>query len=144
MIIKRSDNKELTSEEIDMLSDLAYNNKEDSPLTQMRYIRSAFEDDEYYELVHDVLYSKPLSKNNKILDAIIKLAAPQYSNAGLKSIITYNFDDLIEQKFEEKEFEHNSIYQEENMIAIDKLNIYHVHGFLPSNWSKKENDDNIL
>lgn len=144
MIIKRSDNKELTSEEIDMLSDLAYNNKEDSPLTQMRYIRSAFEDDEYYELVHDVLYSKPLSKNNKILDAIIKLAAPQYSNAGLKSIITYNFDDLIEQKFEEKEFEHNSIYQEENMIAIDKLNIYHVHGFLPSNWSKEENDANLI
>lgn len=144
MIVKRSDNKELTSEEIDMLSDLAYDNKEDSPLTQMRYIRSAFEDDEYYGLVHDVLYSKPLSKNNKILDAIIKIAAPQYSNAGLKSIITYNFDDLIEQKFKEKEFEYNSIYQEENMVAIDKLNIYHVHGYLPSSWSKEESDINLI
>ncbi|WEI91850.1 SIR2 family protein [Enterococcus casseliflavus] len=144
MIIKRSGNKELTSEEIDMLSELAYNNKEDSPLTQMRYIRSAFEDHEYYRLVHDVLYSKPLSKNNKVLDAIIKIAAPQYSNAGLKSIITYNFDDLIEQKFKEKEFEYNSIYQEENMVAIDKLNIYHVHGYLPSNWSKEESAINLI
>jgi hypothetical protein len=133
MINSKTRANALTETELKLLNELAYNNKEDSPLTQMRYIKSAFSDEEYYTIVHDVLYSKPLYTNTTLLNAIAKISIPQRSFNGIKSIVTYNFDDLLECKFKEKEIEYNTVCCENDMTSINKLNIHHVHGYLPKN-----------
>lgn len=102
MINSKTRGKKLSALEQKTLNKLAYNNKEDSPLTQMRYIKSAFSDEEYYKIVHTVLYSNHLNTNTTLLDAIARISTPHRSYNGIKSIVTYNFDDLLERKFEKK------------------------------------------
>jgi len=144
MINSKVNNRKLSEKETEMLNNLAYKNQENSPLTQMRYIKSAFTDEEYYELVHDVLYSRPLKTETKLLDALAKISAPQRAYNGIRSIVTYNFDDLLERKFAEKEIEFNTVYQEDDMAAMNKLNIYHVHGYLPFKWNGFDVDTNLI
>ncbi len=133
MIGSKTRGKKLDKKSTTALNALAYSNKEDSPITQMRYIKSAFTSEEYYELVHRVLYSGKIDTKTKLLDAIARICKPQRAYNGIKSIVTYNFDNLIEQKFVEKEIEFNAIYRDTDMSSLDSLNIYHVHGFLPQN-----------
>ena len=46
------------------------------------------------------------------------------------NIITYNYDDFLEQMLTYKGIEYNSIYNKEGKID-DKLSVFHPHGFLP-------------
>ena len=144
MISAKVRNKQLTEKEVGLLNNLALRHREESPLSQMRYIRSAFSDNEYYELVHKVMYSHDLSKENKILDAIAKISAPQYSGYGVKGIVTYNFDDLLELRLAEKELEYNTIFREDDRVSTTRLNIYHVHGFLPSVWQGAGRETHLI
>lgn len=117
-------------EDVEKISKLAYGDREDSPIIQMRYIRSAFENEEYFELVHKILYEKKPKWNTKLLSAITNLATPRRNHIGVKSIVTYNFDDLVELNLKNK-VEYKTIYREEDIPDINKLSVYHVHGFLP-------------
>ena len=120
--------------EQEIMNELAFNNEMDSPLLQMRYIKSAFSNDEYYKLVHSVLYGRQTNIDTKLLSAIAKICTPQRSYCGVKNIITYNFDDLLERKFDERDIRYNDISCEEDRQVVDKLNIYHVHGYLPNDF----------
>lgn len=111
---------------------------------QMRYIKAAFPDEEYYQLVHSALYGQEVNTDTKLLNAIAKICTPQRAYCGIKSIITYNFDDLLEQKFEEKDIQYNVIAGEEDRQLFDKLNIYHVHGYLPSDSEQISNDPGLV
>lgn len=144
MISTKINDKKLSKNEVKMLSKLAYDNKEESPLTQMRYIRSSFSDEQYYRLVHDVLYAKVAGKENGLLNAIADICAKQQGGAGVKSIVTYNFDDLVEQTFAKKRQGYNTVYQEDDMAAADKTNIYHAHGFLPFDWEGRGSETNLI
>lgn len=117
-------------EDVEKISRLAYSDREDSPITQMRYIRSAFENEEYFELVHKILYEKRPKCDTTLLNAIANLAIPRRNHIGVKSIVTYNFDDLVELNLRNK-VEYKTIYREEDIPDINKLSVYHVHGFLP-------------
>ena len=117
-------------EDVERISKLAYGDREDSPIIQMRYIRSAFEDEEYFELVHKILYEKKPKWNTKLLNAIANLATPRRNHIGVKSIVSYNFDDLVELNLKNK-VAYKTIYREEDIPDINILSVYHVHGFLP-------------
>lgn len=119
-----------SEEDVEKISKLAYGDREDSPIIQMRYIRSAFEDEEYFELVHKILYEKKPKRNTKLLKEIANLATPRRNHIGVKCIVTYNFDDLVEQNLKNK-VAYKTIYREEDIPDINKLSVYHVHGFLP-------------
>lgn len=144
MISAKTKEKKLSSAEQKILCKLAYDNKEDSPLTQMRYIRSAFSDEEYYRIVHGILYAREANMDSPLLSAIAKISAPHRSYNGIKGIVTYNFDDLLERKFEEKEIEYNTVSCENDMALNDKLNIYHVHGYLPGDFSNFAKDPGLV
>ena len=144
MINEKINDKKLSSSEQRVLNQLAFNNKEDSPLTQMRYIRSAFSDEEYYSLVHTVLYKNNLNIDTALLNAITEICRPHWSYKGIKSIVTYNFDDLIERKFQKSSIEHNTICTEKDMSSLEKLNIYHVHGYLPSQLDSIDFEVNLV
>ncbi|WP_125141104.1 hypothetical protein [Clostridium transplantifaecale] len=65
---------------------LAYQNQEDSPLTQMRYIRTAFDDDEYYDLVREIIYENGPDPKSDLLNAIVKLSTPRRNHIGVKAL----------------------------------------------------------
>lgn len=117
-------------EDIENISKIALRNKEDTPLMQMRYIRAALTEDMYYSAVHDELYADKININTELLDALAKISTPRRQHKGLESIVTYNFDDLMEQSLKKWGVEYHVI-QTDKMPVTDKLNIYHVHGYLP-------------
>ncbi len=147
MIDFKTQGEILNRKELTKITQLATSNQEDSPLTQVRYIRAAFETDEnedYYELVRKVLYEKKIKMGASLLNAISKLSKPERNHVGVKGIITYNFDDLLERKLQTKGIKYNVIYREKDSPDISSLNIYHVHGFLPHNKGISDSLDTAL
>jgi len=126
----------ISESDVESLNKLAYKNKDDSPLIQMRYIKSAFELNEYYEIIHQALYSKNINYNAKLLDAIVKIATPSLSHKEIRNIVTYNFDNLIEKSFKAAAQPYKSIYREKDVAGAECHNIYHVHGYLPDDLEK--------
>ncbi|MCI8596863.1 MAG: hypothetical protein HFJ10_00230 [Lachnospiraceae bacterium] len=144
MLNRLTKEKELSFEEQELIKELASDNEMESPLMQMRYIKAAFSNEEYYKLVHSALYSQSINIDTSLLNAIAKISTPQRSYCGIKSIITYNFDDLLERKFAQKDIQYNIISDERERQLVDKLNIYHVHGYLPSDFSDIAEDPNLI
>lgn len=132
-----------TEEDIEIISKLALKNKEDTPLMQMRYIRTALSTDMYYSAVHKELYADKININTKLLDMLSKISTPRRQHKGLESIVTYNFDNLMEQSLEKWGVEYNVI-QTDKMPVTDKLNIYHVHGYLPQNANNAEERTELI
>lgn len=88
--------------------------------------------------------TKPIAQNieTDIVKAIIELARPKRRGKCLESIITFNFDDLIETALSQHSIEHCSIWKEGQEREIDALPIYHVHGYLPSR--REISDPNLV
>ena len=133
MILRRAKGQPdaLLSEHLSEIINLAYKNKEDSPITQMRYIRGAFSTSEYYNLVHDVLYKNNPRTNTELLNEIAKMCTPRRNHIGVQGVVTYNFDDLLERRLERQNVLTNIISSEDDITDSGKLSIFHVHGFLP-------------
>lgn len=86
----------------------------------------------YYNFPYEF---EPISPNleTSMMKAIVELSRPKRRGNRLESIITFNFDDLIECALTYHHIEHCSIWKEGQTHGIDELPIYHVHGFLPNN-----------
>ena len=67
-----------------------------------------------------------------ILKAIVELVHPKNSDGRLGSIITFNFDDLIEKALTNHGIDCASIWKEGQTCRPDQLPVFHVHGFLPN------------
>ncbi len=134
----------LSFKQQEMIRELAEYNGMESPLIQMRYIRAAFSNNEYYKLVHSALYGQAINIDTKLLNAIAKISTPQRAYCGIKSIITYNFDDLLERKLAQRDIQYHVISDEMDRQMVDKLNIYHVHGYLPSDFSQTGDKPNLI
>jgi len=147
MINHKTQEELLGKAELERISQLAASNQEESPLTQVRYIRAAFEEEEsadYYEIVRSVLYGKKVNMESALLNAIGELARPERNHVGVKGVITYNFDDLLELKLYKKGIRYNVVYREKDPASTSALNIYHVHGFLPQHLTEGTQEDTAL
>lgn len=144
MLNRLTKDKALSFEQQEMIKEIAADNEMESPLMQMRYIKAAFANEEYYKFVHSALYGQQVNIDTKLLDSIAKISTPQRGYCGIKSIVTYNFDDLLERKLCQKDIQYNIISDEGGRQLIDKLNVYHVHGFLPSDISNFSNEPNLV
>ena len=144
MLNQLTKGKGLNFEEQKTVRELAWNNKMSSPLMQMRYIKAAFQDEDYYQLVHAALYGQGTNVDTGLLNAIAKISTPQRLHCGIKSIISYNFDDLLERKLEQKDIRYHVISCDDDRQMADKLNIYHVHGYLPSEHEKRTRNPNLI
>ena len=109
-----------------------------SPLLQTRFLRNGFEDD-FEELVSQILYKKAVDTSS-LLEEIGQLCVPNRGKWGIRAIINYNFDDLIEKNLKRLRVKHQSIYSEGMIPDSGELGIYHVHGFLPQD---KKGYDNL-
>lgn len=144
MLNRLTKDKGLSFEQQEMIKELAANNEMESPLMQMRYIKAAFSNEEYYKLVHSALYGQNVNLETELLNTIARICTPQRAYCGIKSIITYNFDDLLERKFAQKDIQYHVISSEEERQLVDKLNVYHVHGYLPSDFSDISDEPNLI
>lgn len=144
MLNRLTKDKGLSFEQKNMIKKLAADNKMESPLMQMRYIKAAFSDEEYYMLVHSALYGQKVNLDTDLLNAIAKICTPQRAYCGIKCIVTYNFDDLLERKFAQRDIRYNTISDEWERQTVDKLNVYHVHGYLPSDFTQISDDPNLI
>ncbi|MBQ0142676.1 MAG: SIR2 family protein [Prevotellaceae bacterium] len=71
------------------------------------------------------LYSKP--HGSRLVDVLATLTMSEY----VDSVVTYNYDDLIENKLKEIGFSKiMPIYENNRCLPIEKP-IYHVHGYVP-------------
>ena len=105
-----------------------------STLAAARYLKAGLSqkdnDVHFITAVKKALYDSP-RKPSPLMDAIINLCTPKRSGAKIKSVITYNFDDLVEEYLDKVKLEYKTIYKDEEQHDSDELPIYHVHGFIP-------------
>ncbi|GAA0749705.1 SIR2 family protein [Clostridium sartagoforme] len=141
MIMKELEQKniKITSQEADFIIKQIKEVNNKSPLLQSAFIKATL-GDSFEESLANLLY-KNISGDNgnsKLLDSISKLCLKRKGGVGVKAIVTYNFDDLLEDNFDKYNIQYHSLYSELDYTTSDKLGIYHVHGFLPRHPSQYE------
>ncbi len=110
-----------------------------SSLVVGQYLKNGLGDD-FLETIRGALYSEAL-QSSELLEAISDLCRPQRSRESLNSVITFNFDDLIERSLSSQQIKYRSIFGEGQKADRSELPIYHVHGFLPRDGElAKENE----
>lgn len=112
---------------------------EPSALMAARYLRKGLSkrDGEaklFIEAVTKNLYKLRNSNfqiDSELIKSIAAMCLPRRTGAKVKSVVTYNFDDLIERQLLSNAIHHRCIYTDNESYDPDELPIYHVHGFLP-------------
>lgn len=69
--------------------------------------------------------------SSSLIKSIVTLCMPRRTGAKVRSVITYNFDDLLERQLNERSILHKCVYTQNETYDPDELPVYHVHGFLP-------------
>lgn len=100
-----------------------------SPIIVAQYLKNSLGRD-FQRTVRDALYSSDPT-SSPLIDAICELCRPQRERRALSSIVTFNYDDLIEQNLEANKIKYSPIFKEGQRPAPSELPIYHVHGYLP-------------
>lgn len=113
--------------------ELLHEMKQSSNLVTGKYLKLLLNND-FEECVRKHLYSdlKPNHLETSMLKAISELARPKRSGIRLESVISFNFDDLIENRLFQDGTPYRSIWKEGQFFDPNELPIYHVHGFLPN------------
>ena len=84
--------------------------------------------DEFYHDMRGILYAN--IRPSKLIESIAKLI----TKSNIESIISYNYDNLVEQEVEKKK-KCYPVYDKSRLVD-NSLCVYHVHGYIPQN-----NDD---
>ncbi|CAB1222800.1 SIR2 family protein [Acinetobacter bouvetii] len=108
-----------------------------SALLSARYLQKGFSTQEndtgnFLIELQKCLYKKK-SKKSPLITAIGKLCIPTRVGAKINSIVTYNFDNLIEMHLDRLDLKYKSIFLDNVKYQNEELPIYHVHGFIPQN-----------
>ncbi|GAB4044331.1 TIR domain-containing protein [Spirosoma jeollabukense] len=99
-----------------------------SSLVIGKYLKTNLGNDFLPKLREAIYEDNPISCD--IVDAIVELARPQRDGKPLDSIITFNYDTLIEENLDNFNIKYRSIYKEGIRNTANELPIYHVHGYL--------------
>lgn len=138
------DKRELNLSMSAQIIELAGTTFETSPISQMRFIRSALRQKEYNKMVHHALYINSPNTKTNLLDAICTICMPNRTHVSIDSVITYNFDNLLELSLDRFKIEYNVVSQEKDKGSASKLNINHAHGYLPHDVDDFSSDFNLV
>jgi hypothetical protein len=132
LVMKELGDVDVSDDEILTLAKRVHELSGGSPLIAVRYLRrglaSSFED------LESVLYRRSEQRDGgqpNLLEEIASACQPRRSKAGIRAVITFNFDDLLEEELEARRIAHRPVFREGQSADPDELPIYHVHGFLP-------------
>ncbi|WP_247237865.1 SIR2 family protein [Telluribacter sp. SYSU D00476] len=136
----------ISDEDIKQIVERLNSIDEPSALMAARYLRKGLskqttEIKEFTKTITDNLYKLRDTKkslSSDLITAISNLCMPRRTGAKVRTVITYNFDDLLERQLTLKSIQHHSIYTDNEAFDPDELPIYHVHGFLPEDGKKYE------
>jgi len=128
---------------------------EESPDIIIRKLKLGWQEypQEYDEALWDSLYSSRESNTiinsyhiNYLPDYIAEVIIKNPSHSKVRSVITYNFDDLMEETFQKYKYrDYQTIYEEGIKIKEEELPVFHVHGYIPFNNNvDKKNYGNII
>lgn len=120
---------EINDEDKEKIKESVVNQNGNSPLIQTGFLKNFFKEN-FDESVREILY-KNVVETSGLLEEIGQLCIPNRGKLGIRAIIDYNFDDLIERNLKRLRVKHQSIYAEAMHPDLDALGVYHVHGFLP-------------
>lgn len=139
-------NSDITDKDIIQIAERLNQLDEPSALMAARYLRKGLskelgENKEFIKTITENLYklrdkTKPIA--SLLIKTIANLCLAKRTGAKVKSVITYNFDDLLERELDKTLIQNHSIYTENEFYSPDDLPVYHVHGFLPENVQKYE------
>jgi len=123
---------------------------EPSALMAARYLRKGLskgdgDTKKFIEAVTKNLYKLRNSKfsiDSDLIKSIASMCLPRRTGAKVKSVVTYNFDDLLERQLSSNAILHRCIYTDNESYDPDELPIYHVHGFLPEDRESYDGLDN--
>lgn len=119
--------REFKDGDIEKLTKVCYN----SSIVMGRFVRMMMEkksnDEDYYQCLHDALYGGISAYRSPLIDEICNLVNSKKSQA--QSIITYNFDDVMERALKERGIGNYSVFGQNQPQQL--FPIYHVHGFVP-------------
>lgn len=112
---------------------------EPSALMAARYLRKGLsksdgEAREFIDAVTKNLYKLRninFAIDSELIKSIASMCLPRRTGAKVKSVVTYNFDDLLERQLKNNSILHRCIYTDSESYDPDELPVYHVHGFLP-------------
>ena len=108
-----------------------------SSIVMGRFIRMMMEsksnEEEFYQCLHEALYNGVDSYSSPLITEICHLI--QFKRQQAQSIITYNFDDVMERALKSCGIGNYSIFGQSQPQQL--FPIYHVHGFVP--FENKEN-----
>ena len=117
------------------LSSHVYEQCGDSNLVMARYLQTAIKlsgnSDSFATIVQKYLYSE--NHSSPLLDVLSSIIKQKH----VDEVITYNFDDILEQELEklgmQQSIDFSSIAKDAEVSAHNTLPIYHVHGIIPEN-----------
>lgn len=108
-----------------------------SSIVMGRFIRMMMEsksnEEEFYQCLHEALYNGVDSYSSPLITEICHII--QFKRQQAQSIITYNFDDVMERALKSCGIGNYSIFGQNQPQQL--FPIYHVHGFVP--FENKEN-----
>ncbi len=146
-ITNEFDGKDSLSDE-DLLQIVTRLNKIDgqSALMSARYLRKGLdkhtqESKEFTQAITKNLYGLRNTKfplASELIKSIVAMCLPRRTGAKVRSVVTYNFDDLIENQLKKQSIQYYSIFSDTDILDPDELPIFHVHGFLPENPNEYE------
>jgi hypothetical protein len=107
----------------------------ESPIIVAHYFQGKLSNEEYLELVHQALYCnlQQAPTPGPIVRAIARLGSH------LNSIVTFNYDNLIEIALTEEGIENTSIWHPPHWDDSHGIPVYHPHGMLPFDRKKDGN-----
>lgn len=85
--------------------------------------------DDFADGIRNALYKVP-PKETLLLSNIKDMARPRRDHVMLDSIISFNFDDLVETTLG-KDVPHIAVHDYEVEVPNEALSIFHVHGYVP-------------
>ena len=101
---------EINDEDKEKIKESVINQNGNSPLIQTRFLKNSFKEN-FDESVREILY-KNVVETSGLLEEIGQLCIPNRGKLGIRAIIDYNFDDLIERNLKRLRVKHQSIYAE--------------------------------
>jgi len=132
------DSESLREDEVDAIVSRLQELSDPSPLLTSRYLRrgigeSPTDDSAFIGHVAKALYrSKGATREPRGLAlALARFCVPRRTGPGVRAIVTYNFDDLIERALGRAQVEHQSVADDGIIVDEGRLPVFHVHGFLP-------------
>lgn len=110
-----------------------------SELEKGRYVKDDYlkkaknRADDFYKDIRDIIYGGVTRKKGDIIEVIASLI----SKYDLESVITYNYDNLIEQEINDHprkyKMQCHPVYDKSGPIFDNSRYIYHVHGYISEN-----------